>query len=328
VRSKNAAGVSAASNESVLVVGGACGAVPNPASGLVATSSGSTVTLVWSAPAGGCPASAYFVEAGSAPGLSNLANFSTGNSATTFSAGGVGNGSYYVRVRSWSPAGKSAASNEALLVVGGGGPPAPGGCAGAPTNLAAAVSGTTVTLSWGGTGSASSYVIEAGRSAGSSDVGVSDTRSAATSLATVLPNGTYYIRVKARGNCGVSTASNEVVVTVGGPPPTLAPTAAFTVTPTSAGVGAGQCGVVQDGGSNRVYCRWDASGSTPIPGITSFRWLLGGVDFGLSGQVLQDFQVPCGSFAASEKNVTLTVTSPGGTSSAIRPVTFVKANAC
>jgi hypothetical protein len=100
------------------------------------------------------------------------------------------------------------------------------------------------------------------------------------------------------------------------------------VTPTSAGVGAGQCGVVQDGGANRVYCRWDASSSTPIPGITSFRWLLGGVDFGLSGQVLQDFSVPCGTFAATDKVVTLTVTAPGGTSTATRSVLFVKANAC
>ena len=59
------------------------------------------------------------ILAGSSPGLSNLANFDTGNSNTAFVTGGVPAGSYYVRVLSRSSCGLSAASNEALVFVVG-----------------------------------------------------------------------------------------------------------------------------------------------------------------------------------------------------------------
>jgi hypothetical protein len=51
--------------------------------------------------------------------LANLANFDTGNASTTFSASGIGAGSYYVRVRSLSNCGASAPSNEILIFVVG-----------------------------------------------------------------------------------------------------------------------------------------------------------------------------------------------------------------
>lgn len=89
---------------------------PGAPSALVATASGSSIVLTWTAPAGG-GASAYTIEAGSAPGLANLANFSTNSAAATFSASGVGAGTYYVRVRATNAAGTSPPSNEAVLVV-------------------------------------------------------------------------------------------------------------------------------------------------------------------------------------------------------------------
>jgi hypothetical protein len=94
-----------------------------------AVSAGRTVTLNWGASPAltGAPAEAavslpsaatsYFVEAGSASGLSNLAAFSTGSTATSFSAGGVPAGTYYVRVKGQNNAGRGPASNQVTVIV-------------------------------------------------------------------------------------------------------------------------------------------------------------------------------------------------------------------
>ena len=92
---------------------------------LTATASGTTVALAWTAPVSAGPILAYVIEAGSSPGSANLANFSTGNTSTTFSATGVTAGSYYVRVRAMTATGVGPPSNEVLLVVGNRAP----GCA-------------------------------------------------------------------------------------------------------------------------------------------------------------------------------------------------------
>lgn len=117
VRAQTTGMTGAASNEITVVVGGTCAGPPGPPSGLVSTVSGSTVTLSWQAPNGGCPATAYIIEAGSAQGLSNLASAGTGSVATTFSATGVGSGTYFVRVKSANPAGTGPPSNEVVLTV-------------------------------------------------------------------------------------------------------------------------------------------------------------------------------------------------------------------
>ena len=91
VRARNAARVSASSNEVVVVVGSiGCTGAPAAVSGLSGTLNSGTLALVWSQPGGGCAATSYILQAGSAPGLSNLANFNTGNAATTYVASGVG----------------------------------------------------------------------------------------------------------------------------------------------------------------------------------------------------------------------------------------------
>jgi hypothetical protein len=89
---------------------------PQAPGGLAATVAGSSVSLSWTAPPG-APTTSYIIEAGSAAGLANLASFSTGNSATSFSTTGVGAGTYYVRVKAVSAAGTSGASNEVTLTV-------------------------------------------------------------------------------------------------------------------------------------------------------------------------------------------------------------------
>lgn len=137
VRAQNASGTSGASNESILVVGSAaCTSAPNAPSGLTIVTSGSTVTLTWSAPAGGCPSTSYLLQAGSSTGTSDLANSVVG-AGTSYVATGVGAGTYYVRVRASNAYGTSAGSNEAVATVTAGTPtPVPGGVGGTWIGLA------------------------------------------------------------------------------------------------------------------------------------------------------------------------------------------------
>ncbi len=122
VRARNGGGTGPASNEVVVLVGGgSCVAAPGAPTGLVFSVIGSSVTLIWTAPGGGCAPTGYIVEAGSTSGASNLANFNTGSTRTSFSSGSVGAGTYYARVRSANGAGQSGPSNEVVIVAGGGG---------------------------------------------------------------------------------------------------------------------------------------------------------------------------------------------------------------
>jgi hypothetical protein len=192
---------------------GGTGAPGAPAS-LLATASGSTVTLTWTAPVGGAAPTTYYIEAGSTPGAANLANFSTGNTVTIFSTTGVGNGTYYVRVRAANAGGEGPASPEATLTVGTVGtsctapPPAPA----ALTNT---VTGFTVSLTWNASPGAASYVLEAGSTIGASNLAVLDTANVNPQfVAPGVGAGIYFVRIRARNTCGTSSPSNETIVRV------------------------------------------------------------------------------------------------------------------
>lgn len=88
----------------------------------------------------------------------------------------------------------------------------------APTDLLAAVTGTTVQLTWRppAQGTPSAYVIEAGSSPGASNLAMLDTGTQATTFSTAAPVGIYYVRVRARAGSSIGSASNEVVVNVTG----------------------------------------------------------------------------------------------------------------
>jgi hypothetical protein len=183
---------------------------PGAPANFTATVAGSAVSLNWSAPAGGGPISEYTLEAGSAPGGTDIASLSVGNS-TSFGVGAPP-GVYYVRVRARNLAGQGSASTELIVRVGGAcaGPP------GMPATLNAAVNGFGVTLNWGaptGGEAASAFVVEVGSASGLTDLTSFDTT--ATSLSAVGPAGTYFVRVRARNACGFGPASNEVVVALG-----------------------------------------------------------------------------------------------------------------
>jgi hypothetical protein len=191
---------------------------------LTASVTGTTVTLSWSAPLGAILG--YRLEAGTGPGLSNVANTTIGL-ATSFSAPSVPAGTYYVRVRAIAADGESLPSNEVTVVVGAA--VMPPGCAAppaAPLNLRAAVNGTSVHLSWTTAGGcpATNHVLQAGSAPGLTNLAVVNT-GAMTNFSATAPPGTYYVRVVAQNGFGTSAPSNEVNIGVGGSTTTMAPLA-------------------------------------------------------------------------------------------------------
>lgn len=113
VKGASDAGASPASSEAILDVPSTSTA-PEAPSALSGTVTAGVVTLRWQAAAGN--ATSYVIEAGSAPGLANLAVLDTGHLDTTF-ATPAPPGSYHVRVRAANAFGQSGASNEILVVV-------------------------------------------------------------------------------------------------------------------------------------------------------------------------------------------------------------------
>jgi hypothetical protein len=205
----SATGTSLPSNEVAFTVG--AGAPPGAPGGLTASVNGQSVLLSWQAPAAGGAPTTYVIEAGSAPGLSNLANFVTQSTATSFSATGVPPGTYYARVRAINALGSGPPSGEIVVTVAGLAPP------GAPTGLQATVNGSMVVLAWtapAGGGAPTTYVVEAGSAPGSANLASLVTNSTATQMTASAPRGTYFVRVRARNLAGTGAASNEVTVVV------------------------------------------------------------------------------------------------------------------
>ena len=205
ISARNALGTSPPSAERSVTVG-ACTA-PGPPGMLSGTSLDTQVSVQWSAPASGV-AQGYRLLVGTAPGLSSLGATDVPPSVTSLAATAP-YGTYFVRVQATNVCGVSAPSNEVTLAV----QPcttAPQ----APTGLTFTKAGTHLTLSWTApTGTPpTSYTIVAGRQPGASDIAVLSTGNALTSIGASVAAGTYHIRVLARNACGVSGASNEILV--------------------------------------------------------------------------------------------------------------------
>lgn len=184
-------------------------AVPPPPIGLTPDVSGDTVTLTWIQPSGS--PTTYVVEAGSAPGLANLASVATGSATPAFATTAVPSGNYFVRVRARNAAGTSGPSNEVIVTVG-----TPCQLPAAPVGLTATVAGTSVTLEW--TGAGGSFQLEAGSAPGRADLFNGDVGTA-TTVAPTAPTGYFFVRVRERNACGFGPPSDEIVVSVGVPSP-------------------------------------------------------------------------------------------------------------
>jgi hypothetical protein len=112
VRAQNAVGMGGASNEIQVAV--SC-PIPQAPSGLTVSKSGFLVTLNWNGPSSGPAPEGYTILVGSAPGLENLLVLPLGPDTGLTAVGPPG--TYYIRVKSRSSCGLSAASNERLLVL-------------------------------------------------------------------------------------------------------------------------------------------------------------------------------------------------------------------
>jgi TonB family protein len=156
----------------------------------------------------------------------------------------------------------------------------------APSNLQASVNGNLLSLTWvAPTTVPAAYRIEAGTGAGLTDIGAVTVPASPTGLTTPVPNGTYFIRVRAVHQGTPSAPSNEVSVTVGCAAPPPAPTT---------------FAVVQGPGGNSLHFSW-AIPSTPVDfyrleaGSATGRADLATVTLGGSATQF-DVQAPQGTF--------------------------------
>lgn len=209
IRAQNAAGTSGPSPEAQVTVG-AC-ALPGAPGTLSGSSSNQTVNLAWSAPSSGVT-QGYRLFVGSAPGLSNLLVADYAASVTSLVAPGIPYGTYYARVAAANVCGVGPVSNELTMVVQPCAAPPQ-----APTGLQFNLTGRFVTLAWSAPAAGpapTSYTIVVGSQTGGADILILATGTTATSTGAPVPPGTYYVRIQAQNACGVSGASNEVVVVV------------------------------------------------------------------------------------------------------------------
>jgi hypothetical protein len=159
-------------------------AAPSPPANLSAVVQGMTVTLTWTAASVGDSVASFVLEAGDAPGTSNV--FAGNVGYTTVLTASAPAGTYFVRVRAVNADGISSASNEVTVVVG------TGACAlpAAPGSVSHSVSGTNVTIGWSAVSGATSYQLEAGSSPGAANLFNGDVGSV-TSLGAEVQPGIY-----------------------------------------------------------------------------------------------------------------------------------------
>lgn len=170
---------------------------------------GNRLTLRWTPPAS-APAG-YLLEAGSAPGLADLALIPLG-AVTEFTANAP-TGTFFVRVRAAGTSGDAAiATNEVAVTVGCTAPPQP------PTDLVARLEGGLVTLRWSPPAAElTGFQLEAGTVAGSSNIATVPLGQDVVEFSAAAPPGVYFVRTRAVNGCGPSGPSTEVFFRVGAP---------------------------------------------------------------------------------------------------------------
>ena len=203
VRAANASGTSLDSNEVRFNVGRR---LRSPTE-VTVTWTGTTATFSWVSSSADTVADMptnYVLEAGTAPGESDVATLNVGN--TTAFTTEVPSGTYYVRIRAQNAEGDSDPSQEIEVRLPG--------TPQRPTGLVSMSASGVVDLRWtasAGGYAPTGYVIEAGSGPGLSDLARLQVGNVTRFTTTAQP-GVYYVRVRAINSRGTSLPSNEIVV--------------------------------------------------------------------------------------------------------------------
>lgn len=188
-------------------------APPGAPTGVGASVNGPTASLGWSPPMTGGVPLGYMLSVGTASGASDLVSaYPVGNTQSV--SGELPPGTYFARLQAANLLGVGPPSGEIAFQVSGGYRPL------SPSGLSATWVGTSAQLTWtrpSGAQMPTSYVIEAGASPGSANIGSVNVGNTGSFLVDVPP-GTYYVRVRGVSASGVSDASNEVVLQGRGAP--------------------------------------------------------------------------------------------------------------
>ncbi len=196
-------------NEVAVVVG--CVAPPEPPFNLIAAVRGPEVSLRWT-PSRFARPLGYMLEAGSRPGLSDVARMPLGPDETSFSSPAPA-GTYFARIRAINACGAGGPTPDVFVTVGAGVdlPVAPG----QPTVTVTPTATRTgdVELRWLAVPNATSYVVEVGSAPMRTDRGRYPVTSTFLEAPSVVPTD-YFVRVRAVGVAGLGPPSPDVKVGV------------------------------------------------------------------------------------------------------------------
>ena len=190
------------------VAGG--GLPPQPPTAIAANVTLNTVVLNWTPATTGGVALSYVIEAGSAPGLANLAVLTVSASTPSQTITAVPPGTYFVRVRAHNALGTSTASPETVVNV------APCVLPAAPTGFTYSAVDNIVSFSWTPPVSSSplqGYVLSAGYGAGLANAAVVPLGPTPAYSASA-PAGNYFVRVQAVNACGGGPPTADLLVAV------------------------------------------------------------------------------------------------------------------
>lgn len=191
--------------------------LPSAPRNLQAFINGASIVLSWQPPLSGTPTS-YHLAAGTMPGSSSLGEASL--TSTQFGPFSLPNGRYYARVYALNAAGSSPASNELPFDVVTIALPGP------PRSFTASVNGSTVGFTWlppSTGGAAQDYVLEAGSASGAANIVSGVVIGGTAASFPGIPQGLYFVRLRARNSTGLSGPSNEAIADVGACAPPSAP---------------------------------------------------------------------------------------------------------
>lgn len=241
-----------------------------------ASVSGPEVNLAWSA-GSGAPPVGYTVVASGTPGGAPAIWFPVGTS--TALAVTAQPGAYYVRVLALVN-GQEVSSNEIEVVVGVGPAPTP------PQSFTATAAGNIVSLSWSQPVNANiapviTYYVGAGSAEGTSNLAFFPVGTQTSFVSGPVPNGSYWIRVRAQSAGGIGEPSPDIRVIVG-PPPPGAPVLSGGAT-----------------GPGAVQLQWTVAPAPGVP-VTGYE-LRAGTASGLSNVAV--FTLPAGALAFSTTGV-------------------------